>query len=453
MRKTKQKHIYQLFFTLGVIGLQGFTGAFGQEGWTLEKCIQYGLENNISIKQSELDAQISEGDVKQAKGSFLPTVSGNIYGSFTSGQYYNSVTYDPVNGQQTSANFSIDGNLPLYTGNQRTNILEYYKLNLQSRLKEIEKAKNDIALNIASAYLQVLYYKEMLATAENQLSLTQIQVERIQKLVEAGSVPEGNLSEIKAQYASDKMQVVDAQNNLNISTLNLTQLLEIKESGNFTVVAPEMLVPADSGSLGSVAEIYNQAIGFLPEIQSAQITADGTKYLLNYQKGAYYPSLVLGSRIYTQYSKLSNTNAVNTSFNTQFKDNAYRSIYLSLNIPIFNNFKTSNAVNTARINSIKAENQLEIVRKNVYKEIQQAYNNAISAWNKLQSSLEAQKAYAVAFRYASQKFEAGASNIVEYNTAKTNLTKVESELLQAKYEYVFRTKILDFYRGKQITLN
>jgi len=412
--------------------------------WTLEECIKQGVENNIQIKQNELDVEISQGDLSQSKAEFLPNLNAGASQEYATGKS----STDYVN-SSNSTYFSLTTEYAIFKGFQRKAMVNYNKINLDSKLKLVDKAKNDVALNIATYYLQVLYYKELIKVSKVQIDLSQLQVERVEKLVKAGSLPEGNLSEIKSQLAQDQMQLVDAENNLSTSKLNLTQLLELKSTNGFDVVEPSsLMIVVDASNQVDVNQIFDDAQKVLPELKSAELRTEAAKQLLLYQKGAYLPSLNLTGRIYSGYTDMSSL-----SFNNQLTDNFKKSLQLGLNIPIFNNLRTKNSVATARINIVKSENDLELARKVVYKDIQTAQNNAFSALKKYEATNVALVASQEAFRYAKQKFEAGSLSTFDFNTAKTKLAKVESELLQSKYDYLFRSKILDFYRGRSITLN
>lgn len=443
-KRKKRKEITVLFiFFFGVV-----FSAHAQENtarvWTLEQCIKQGIENNIQIKQNQLDVEISQGNLSQSKAEFLPNLNAGASQEYAAGKS----STDYVN-SSNSTYFSLTSQYDIFKGFQRTAMVNYSKINLDAKLKQVEKAKNDVALNIATNYLQVLYYKELIKTSLIQIELSQLQVDRIEKLVKAGSLPEGNLSEIKSQLAQDQMTKIDAENNLSAAKLNLTQLLELKEANGFDVVEPlSLIVTVDSSSLASVNQIYADAQNVLPELKSAELNTEAAKQMLLYQKGAYLPSLSLTGRVYTGYTDVNTMN-----FSNQLSDNFKRSLSLGLNIPIFNNLRTKNAVATARINIVKSENELELARKLVYKDIQTAQNNAYAALKKYETTHIALTANEDAFRYAKQKFEAGSISTFDFISAKTKLTKVNSELLQSKYDYLFRSKILDFYRGRPITLN
>lgn len=442
-RKKEKRIILTIIFSL-CLGFPALAQDTTVRVWTLEQCIKQAVENNIQIKQSELDVEISQGDLKQSRAEFLPDLNAYASQEYASGKS----NTDFVN-SSNSTYFSLSSQYDIFKGFQRNAMVSYNKINLDSKLKLVEKAKNDITLNIATYYLQVLYYKELIKTSQIQVELSKLQVERIEKLVKSGSEPEGKLSEMQSQLAQDQMILVDAENNLSTAKLNLTQLLELNDPKGFDVVEPtNLLVTIDSISQVDVSQVFADAQSFLPEIKNASLQTEASKQMLAYQKGAYLPTLSLKGTIYSGY-----TDVYDMGFSDQINNNFKKTLSLTLSIPIFSRFSTQTTVSRARINVVKSENELELARKVVYKDIQLAQNNSFSALKKYEATTVALTAYQDAFRYAKQKFEAGSLSTFDYNTAKSKLAKVESELLQAKYDYLFRSKILDFYRGRPITLN
>lgn len=341
--------------------------------------------------------------------------------------------------------------------------------------------KNDISLSIATAYLQILYSKELLAIAQNQVTVTEKQVSRTQKLVDAGTVSKGTLLTLQAQQSTEELSVVTAQNNLDIAYLTLTQMLELPSVKDFEIEIPVFEIPKESTKILTPDVIFAYASGVQPEIKSAELKMKSSEIGLAIANGLRYPSLSLRGSYGTSYSgagkKLKDiyisdytpsgftsggdtvfspqyeTVYENTSFSDQINDNLNKSISFSLTLPIFNGWQANSTIKKAKIAIQSAEYTLQTTKNTLYKDIQQAYADALAALNKYNSSSKSVDAYKESFKYAEQKFDVGMLNSTEYDDAKNKLAEAESNMLQSKYEYVFRLKVLDFYMGKPIVLN
>ena len=455
-----------------------------QERWSLEKCIDYALEHNIQIKQQELNAKYSENLLVQSKLNLLPSLNGNTSLNNSFGRSVDPYTYEFTTENVQSMNFSLSSSVTLFSGLQKLNAIKQNEFNLLSSLQDVEKTKNDIALNITAAFLQILFNEELLAVAQKQLEITNMQVERTKKLVEAGSLAKGSLLEIQAQQASEELQVVNMENQIDISFLTLTQLLELESTENFEIENPNLPDVDESVSLSKVSSIYQQGVSSLPQIKSAEFQLLSSEKALAISKAMYYPSLSLNASIYSGYSNNVQKSIFFTSlvesqlightaggeevwseeyssisqtyesypFSDQVKDNAYKSLGFNLSIPIFNNWQVQTAVKNSKIALLNAEYNLELQKNVLYKEIQVAHTDAIAAQKKFISTKKAVTSIEESFRYTQQKFDVGLVNSVDYNVAKNQLSQTQSELLQSKYDYIFKTKILDFYNGKPIVL-
>lgn len=431
------------------------SAVFSQEPWTLERCIEYALANNIQVKQQELNVKVSEVNLLQSKMDVLPTlnINGNHSYSFGLVTNYLTNTKEALNTQATS--FSISSGMPIYNGFQLTNSRKQNQFNLKASVADVERVKNSIALTIASLYLQILYQQELVEIGKRQVELSRMQLERTKVLVSAGSLPEGNLYEVESLLASDELQLVNAQNQLNLSYLNLTQLLELKTPEGFQIAKP--IIPSVD-SIGLLAEnpaqIFQTAEAIMPQIQSARFKLQSSEIGLKIAKGGLQPRLSLGANYNSgaQYRIQDNYDFTGDPFFTQIKNNASKSIGLSLSIPIFNGLSAHNRVTTARIGLMNAQLALESERNALYKDIQQAYADAIAAEKKLQASQKSKASLEESFRYTENKFSIGLVTALDYTIAKNKLAQAETDLLQAKYELIFKTKILEFYKGLPLKL-
>lgn len=417
--------------------------AFAQEGWTLRQCIDYAIEHNIDIRRTENAAEQNKVDVNTAKWARLPNLKGNASQNWSWGRSASPVdnTYSDLNNGSTS--FSIGTDVPLFTGLQLPNQYALSKLTLKAAIEDLNKAKEDIAINVTSSYLQVLLNLELSKVAQNQITLSKEQYDRITRLHEVGKASPAEVAEAKARVAQDEMNAVQADNNYRLSLLDLSQLLELATPEGFSLAAPD--TELEFSPLIAPDAIYAEALSNKPEIKAAQYRLDGTQKSIRIAQSNYYPQLSfnagLGSNFYT-------VNGKSDPFGSQMKNNLNKYVGFSLSVPIFNRFSTRNRVRTSRLQQMDMSLRLDNTKKTLYKEIQQAWYNAVAAESKYNSSEVAVSANEESFRLMSEKFDNGKATAVEYNEAKTNLTKALSDRIQAKFDYLFRTKILDFYRGQ-----
>jgi len=421
-----------------------------QEKWDLKKCIDYAKEHNISLQLKKLDAEVQENNAKQSKYSLLPNLNARSNFNRTWGRSEDRATgtYTDINSKYVS--ISVGSTVSLFNGFQKQNTIKQANIDLQAYLEDIEKTSNDISLRIASFYLDILFKKELLQVAKDQLKITQLQIERTSVLVEAGTLPKGTLMEQKAQAAQEELTVVTSENNLNLSLLDLAQLLDLSSTEAFDIEIPGLPALNANRTLLNPNSVYEIALNSLPEIKAANLRLQSTEKGLSLAKAGIMPSLELNAGWSTDYSKLDDFSAA--SFGDQLKDRVNKYVGLSLNIPIFNGGINRRNISNAKINIDRSRLYLEDTKNILRKEIQQAHANALAAMKKYFSSETAVSSTEEAFRYTEEKFNLGLVNSVEYNQAKNNLLKSKSNLLQAKYEYIFRTKIIDFYNGVEISL-
>ena len=453
--------------------------AKAQEAWTLQQCIEYAVKNNIQIKQSYLNTELAKTNLTQSEVSLLPSINANASNYYNYGKTIDPFTNSFATEKVRSDRYSLQGNLILFNGLQAYNTIKQNQLNMAASKYDAEKMVNDISVYVASAFLQVLFDMELLDMANKQVLLTHAQVERTKKLVDAGSVAKGNLLNIESQEANEELQVVNAQNNLDIAYLNLTQLLEIQDARNFKISRPAIPELLNAELKEDVAGIYQNALANKPEIKSAELKLKSAQKSITIAKGALSPQLGIGGSYGTGYSGLSkrlvgeptygiaptgyftssNESVLGpvllnefekTPFTKQINDNINKSFGFNLSIPIFNGFQIRSAISKAKINTANAQLNLESAQKQLYKSIQQSYADAQAAIKKYAATQKAVSALRESFLYTEQKFNLGMLNPLDYNDAKNKLAKAESDLVQAKYDYVFKKNILNFYQGKPI---
>ncbi|PIF05447.1 MAG: hypothetical protein CSA36_06850 [Draconibacterium sp.] len=441
----------QFFIIIGITTLL-FGKAIGQDMWSLQKCIDFALENNIQIKQQELNSQYAENRLSQAKSNRLPNLNAQLGNDYSFGR---SLTYDNTykNVNSMSITGGVNTNITLWNGFTLNNEVKRQELDLQATLKDLEKARDDIKLNITRAYMEILFAEEVATVSKAQLDITKQQIDRTQQLVDAGSLAKGALLEIQAQQAREELQLVTNQNSVQLAYLTLFQLLDLPISESFTIEKPKLPEIKANNSLVNSLDVFKTAMNTRPEIQAAQLRVKSAEKQLEIAKGNQYPSLSLGANYYNLYNdKYIDFNGNSIAFADQLKNNARSSAGLTLGIPIFNRFQVKNGIANAQLQIYDYQYRLQSAANLLRKDIEQAYTNALAAFKRYVSTQKALSSMKEAFRYVEEKYNVGMVNSVEYNQSKNDLAAAESQLLQAKYDYIFRTKILDFYAGIPIEL-
>jgi outer membrane protein len=440
------KKQYITFVTIAVLSAGP---AMAQKQWNLKQCIEYAIEHNLTIKQQEAAKDESAVDLNTAKWSRLPDLNGSASHSFNFGRSLQmDNTYQQLNTQNTGLNLSTS--IPLFTGMQIPNQIALSKLNLKAAVEDLNKAKEDISIQVTSAYLQVLFNEELAKVAHEQVALSEEMLKQKTAFFKVGKASEAELYEAKSRAAQDQLSAVQADNEYRLALLDLSQLLELPTPEGFGIVSPSIDEDKDFSILTSPADIYSEALLIKPSIKAAQYRVEGAQKSIRIAQSGYYPQLSLGAGIATSYYNVSGRE--NGNFGSQLRDNFSQYIGLSLNIPIFNRFSTRNQVRKARIQQTTLNWQLEDAKKALYKEIQQAYYNAVNAESKFESSRTADEAAKASFNLMKEKYANGKATSTEFNEARTNWLKAVSDRIQAKYDYLFRTKILDFYKGVPLTL-
>jgi outer membrane protein len=425
-----------------------------QETWTLDRCINYALDNNIQLKQQALGVDLARNNLTQSKLGLLPTLNSGVNQSFRFGRSVDPLTYEFTTENSKGANFYTASDMDLFRGLQNWNTIQKNRIDLSKNIQDLERAKNDLALNITRLFLQILFNEELYEITRQQREITFQQVDRTRKMVEAGSLPKGDLLEIQAQLASEELNEVNSKNQLDLSCLDLGQLLDLKEPDKFRIDRPLFESIKIIDNIGTVDEVYQSAISNLPQIRSAELSLESLRRDLEIARGTRSPVLSMSASYGTGYSdrlKDFQTGKV-MSLRDQLDFTSQTSLGFGLNVPIFNGWNTQTGIRNARLSLANGQYQLELTRNQLLKEIQQAFADANASLNKYKATEKSVQALEEAFRYAEQKFNVGLLTSLDYNVAKNNLTKARSELLQAKYNYIFNIKILDFYRGIPIDL-
>ena len=417
--------------------------------WTLRDCCDYAVANNITVKQKAKAVEKQEYALSTARNARLPNLSGSVNQNFSFGR---GLTEDNIYANTNTSNTSLQlqTSVPIFTGFQIPENIRLNRLNLEAVTADLEKAKNDIRMEVAKAYMQILYDQEIAAVAHRQVNIDSLQVVRLEAFMENGKASGAEVSRQKATMASSQLTATEADNNTRLAILTLTQLLELSSPEGFQVVTPsEAELNQIAGlSLALPEQIYDEALGIKPEIRSQELRLKGAGHSINIARAGHYPKLNFNAGLGTNYYTTSGFPS--NSFGEQIKNNFSQFIGLSLNIPIFDRFSVRNNIRSAKVDRENQRLTLDNAKKTLYKEIQQVYYNALNAQAKENSSRQAVASSKDAFLLTQAKYENGKATITEFNEAKNTWLKSESDLVQARYEHLYQRALLDFYRGREL---
>ena len=470
-------------FVLLLLTLLSLNGFAQSKKWTLQECVDYAMKNNITIKQTELDVQLTDVDKKAALGNFLPTANANASHSWNIGLNQNITTglLENQTTQFTSAQFN--SSVDIYNGLQNQNRMRRAKLAKVAAQFQLTKMKDDIALNVANSFLQILFNKENLKVQNEQLAFDEKQYKRTEEMVNVGSIPKGDLFDSKATLAADKQRIVAAENALFLSKLSLALLLQIEDFQNFDIVDTAYEVTQSPVSVQKPEDIVAKAKQDRVELKIAKANLELAERDVKIAKGTYQPSLtgfysfstrasysdrVVGYQLAADpvvIGQVEGTgqNVIQPNFVPvlgssksvfdQFSDNKGHSYGLQLNIPIFNGFAARNNVTRSKIALERSQISMKQAELDLERNVYTAITDAKGALNSYESAVAALEARESAFNYAKERFAVGMMNAFEFNQAQILFVNAQSEVLRAKYDYIFKIKIVEFYFGIPITIN
>ena len=450
-----------------------------QPGWTLQQCIEYAQKNNISIKISEINTEISKVNLTQSKASLLPSLNAGANHTYNIGRTIDRYTNTFANSTVLSQNFFLATQVTLWSGLSQYNLIKQNEYSYLAAKESIEQQKNDLALNVATSFLQVIYNEELKKASEIQVNTTKEQLERTKKLVEAGSLAKSAELDVNAQLANDEFTLTNAQNNYQLSLLSLKQLLMLDSANSFSIAKPELeTISTDLMSL-NVSDVYNFALKNQPIIKNAEFNIKSAEKSLAVSRGRISPTLSLSASLGTGYSGLAkditgfnvtgyDTSAITTGgefvlspvfetitkekpFADQFKDNVNKSFGFSINMPIFNGLSNYSSIKIAKYRMLSSKYALDQSKQQLYRTISQAHADAKAAMNKVEAAKKALEAANESLKLTEQRFNAGAISSFEYINSKNRQFRSEVDALNAKFDYIFRIKVLDFYQGKPLT--
>lgn len=424
-----------------------------QTPWSFRRCLDTALHRNISVNQSKWTNELNKVGLEQSKATRYPSFSASANEALSVGRNINPTTNAFVTDAYHSTSLGLSSGYTLFNGLQNSNTIRQQQLNVRAGEYDIEKVKNDVTLNITTGYLQVLFAMEILASAGKQEKATQAQVERTEKLVNAGKQPESDLLQINSQLASDKLAVINARNQLDMAKVTLMQLMEIPIDPDFSVEVPMLDIAAFS--LPPYDEkIYERSLASQPQITGARLKSDASEIGLKVSEGARWPRINLGANLNTNYAssrtKGSNVNPEGYPFFEQIWDNIGQSVNMGISIPIYSNRQIKSNIDRAKINLENTRLSEQNVRSQLRKNVEQTYVDARAAQKKYEAVKQQLAAMQASYDNAEKKFQVGVMNATDFLIQKNNFEQSESSLIQAKFDYIFRLKILDFYQGNGI---
>jgi len=435
-----------LVLTSGVAGAQ-------TRSWTFQQCLDTALQRNISVNQSRMNNELDKINLEQSKANRIPGVSANANEALNFGKNVDPTTNSFVTEGYHSTNLGISSSYNLFNGMQNANTIRQNRLNVQAGQYDIEKAKNDVTINITTGYLQVLFAGEILAAAKNQEASTASQVDRTEKMVNAGKSPESDLLQVKSQLATDNLSVITAQNQLDMARVTLMQLMDIPITDDFEVEIPVM-DESPEGIMQTNTEIYQKSLSIQPQITSASLQTTSSMMALKIAKGAHWPRVSLGANMNSNYASSrkqgSSVNPQGYPFFQQMWDNVGQSFSMGISIPVYSNRQIQSNIERATINLINTRLSEQNVKNVLRKNVEQTYTDMRASVKRYEATKQQVAAVESVYRNAEKKFAVGVMSATDFLIQKNNFTQSQSNLIQAKYDFIFKRKILDFYQGKAI---
>jgi len=481
----------KLKLLIGFVVISSWATAQDTKEWALQECIDYALENNLDVKRSRLNLESSDITLEQSKLDMLPSVNANGSYGYSWGRSIDPTTNLFVENQRiASSNASLNANVTLFNAFRMQNTIKQNKLSFEANQESLEASKNTVIFNVISLYTNVLFTKELFENAKKQLNSTQEQVNRTERMVEAGSLPKSNLLDLLAQKATNEVNVVSTENNYQLAKIQLKQALQLPPDSQVEIVVPELEVEVEPSIDQSAYEIYQIALNEMPQVKSAELNQESAEVGVKVAKSGLYPTLSLSGGLNTRYSDAAdverfvrdggdptiiqnpqigfvqgtNTPVLSTQsqeipsgeivdgypFRDQIDDNLSKFISLNLSIPIFNGFSARANIQRAVITEDQAKINSQDAKYQLWQTIEQAYYDVLAASKSYNASLRQVEAREESFRVTQKRYDLGAVNFTDYQIAENDLFQAQSDLLRAKYDYIFKLKILDFYQGKPL---
>ncbi len=445
---------------------------------TLKQCVEAAISNNLQVRQSDLQVQTGQVNLRQSRANLLPDLSSSINHGINQGRSIDPFTNGYINQQVKVANYGLSSGIILFNGFQLRNLIKQNKLSYEADKMDLQQTKDNVTLNVILAYVQILNNEEQLEQSKSQAQLSRRQVERLIIMNESGAIAPAELYDLKGQLASDELAIINNKNALNSAKLLLAQLMNVSYNSNLEVekVIADTLTLRDNND---PAALYDISVKQLAIVKAAELRKQSALKGVRVAKGYYFPTMYLGGNLYTNYSNAAmksipgntvetasgdyvnvagakvpvmttrtNYSSQKISYGDQFNNNYYTQVFLSIRVPILNRFYAKNQVALAKINLKNAEVSAATVKTQLSQNIEQAHFNMTAAMEKYKTLQQQVKDFSESFRIAEVRFNAGAINEKDYLIAKNNIDRANANLIAAKYDYILRAKILDYYQNK-----
>ncbi|WP_158796993.1 TolC family protein [Pedobacter sp. L105] len=455
MKIVTNKRLLSKFVILTGIGFLSIGLSFSvqaQEVLTMQQAIDRMLQNNLTIKQGALNINTLAVNLVQSKAALYPTLNGSSGNSLSFGRVLNTTNYSVSTNKTLQSSGSLATSVNLFGGFTLMNQIRQNKLLLEAGNSNLDKIKNDLILQVVTAYFQIVYNDDLLKASKEQLDVAVQTLTREEALMDAGNKTLADISQAKAQVATAELNVTNAQNSLTISYLTLSQLMEMRsDTANYVVVAPTLQEIVMAQKNYSINDVYNSSLEIFPDIKLAKLNTQAAKKAIDVAKGGYSPVISLNGGLGSYYSYIFNSPIPNLAFSRQVSNAFNQYVGLNLSIPIFNGLTTRSNVKRAKITYEDNKIQEQLAKNNLNKVIAQAIADLRAADSRYKSNENTFNAQKDAFNVIEQRYNVGLVNSLDYNTARTNRNKAETDFIQAKYDLLFRSKVIDYYLGKQIT--
>jgi len=419
--------------------------------WTLVECVNYALDNNITIKQNKLNVAISEENLVSSKGNFLPNLNASTGGNLNFGSGFDPVSQDRVSTSTYGGSFGINSGMTVFNGYRNLNTYKQAQLGVETSKLDLEKIQDDISLYVVNTYLNVLFAKENLNVAKVQLEISMKQIENAKAKFEAGVKPKGDLLNAQSTAAADEQALISYENTLNLALLDLAQLLQINPNG-FDVETIDVESPSLAMLYKNPDDVYQKALTNRPEIKKAEMEIESADLSVEIAKSSFLPSVSIGANIGTGYG-YNLKNNTHIPFFTQLDDHLGYGLSFNVNIPIFNRNQTKSNVNRQIISYEISKFGYENQKLQLQQTIQKAYYDAKAAAKTFESAQKSLISQNEAFKNAQESYNIGVMTQFDFDLVRNRLVNAEGAIIRAKYDYIFKTKVLKFYYGESITLD
>ena len=425
-----------------------FMSTFSQKKWTLKECVNQALEKNLTIQQNKLSLELAKKEVEIAKGNFLPNLNASSGGNLNFGSGFDYVTQNRVATSIFGGSLGLNAGYTVFNGFRNTNTFKQAQLGVASSLLDLQKIENDISLSVVNGYLNILFAKENLNAFEVQYNISKKQLEAVAARFQSGIIAKGDLLNTKSTVATNLQSVIAQENALNIALLNLAQLLQVPSEG-FDIASILVGLPSSQLLYENSSSVYQKSLNRMPEITSAKLAIENAALNIKISESYFLPSVVASAGLTTNYGYNLKSGSDIAFFN-QLDDNLGYGVGFNLNIPIFNRFQTKNNVEKSKIAKEISETRLASEKVRLKQTIEQAFLDVKSALKTYQAATISLESQNEAFKNAQERYNYGSMTLFDFDLVRTRLVTAQATLIRSKYDYVFKTKVLQFYAGELV---